>query len=497
MSRRIAPMFSFLSVGLSLTAPAAFALPTDVGRTADVFTNAIRYQAAVYPVVDRPRARPETSAVALAASWEPAPFDPTAFAKVDAAYDVSLTAIDLGERWISPFNDDDLFAISLQAIAVPSAQDAAPVVAVVETPVPYLPLDADVVIPDLAAFAAPETEDDAVVVAAAKPALPIATSPVPYLAVEASAKTPTPYVPVEGAGAGPTPYVAVAWGAVTPDAGLAEALASSDADFTFAATERVYPATTTPTGFVPAEASGETPVPYVVVEAGGATPTPYVPVEVITATVAEVLVAEAEEGAATPLEVAALEATSPTFATTTEPTPYVAIQVAALTSDIDPSTASSSRDAASDDSDIMTAMADGDDNLVIRDGGEDGVDTMMMSSDVLFSFGKAELAPAALETLASIGEMADEVPVLQVFGHTDAIGSEANNLTLGQQRAEAVRDWLLANTAFTEDRIIATGIGEVDPVAPNLTEEGVDFPEGRAQNRRVEFAFHEVGFVAE
>jgi len=48
--------------------------------------------------------------------------------------------------------------------------------------------------------------------------------------------------------------------------------------------------------------------------------------------------------------------------------------------------------------------------------------------------------------------------VIEVLGHTDAIGSEANNLALGQQRAEAVRAWLLSNI-------------------------------GRAQNRRVEFAF--------
>lgn len=149
------------------------------------------------------------------------------------------------------------------------------------------------------------------------------------------------------------------------------------------------------------------------------------------------------------------------------------------------------------DVDLMSQMADADDNLVIRDGGEDGPDTMMMSSDVLFSFGKAALADDALATLAGIGDMADSVAIIEVFGHTDAIGNEANNLALGQRRAEAVRQWLLQNTDFTEDRIIATGIGEVDPVAPNLAANGDDNPEGRAQNRRVEFAFHDAGYVPE
>lgn len=149
-------------------------------------------------------------------------------------------------------------------------------------------------------------------------------------------------------------------------------------------------------------------------------------------------------------------------------------------------------DAKKDDMDadaLMAEMAEGNADLQIRDGGEDGPDTMMMSSDVLFSFGKAELAPDAIATLASIGETFAEAGVIEVLGHTDAIGSEANNLALGQQRAEAVRAWLLSNSNIPAERIIATGVGEGDPVAPNTTENGQDDPIGRAQNRRVEFAF--------
>ena len=149
---------------------------------------------------------------------------------------------------------------------------------------------------------------------------------------------------------------------------------------------------------------------------------------------------------------------------------------------------------AADPADLMADMAEADANFVVRDGGPDGPDTMMMSSDVLFAFGSATLADDALETLAAFGEEAENIAVLEVFGHTDAIGTEANNLRLGQERAEAVRDWLIANTAFTADRIIATGIGEGDPVAPNLLDNGDDNPAGRAQNRRVEFAFHDAGY---
>lgn len=69
---------------------------------------------------------------------------------------------------------------------------------------------------------------------------------------------------------------------------------------------------------------------------------------------------------------------------------------------------------------------------------------------------------------------------IKVQGHTDSIGSEQYNLDLSPKRADAVRDYLIKR-GVGADRLIAKGLGESVPIATN------DTPEGRAENRRVEF----------
>jgi len=68
---------------------------------------------------------------------------------------------------------------------------------------------------------------------------------------------------------------------------------------------------------------------------------------------------------------------------------------------------------------------------------------------------------------------------IEVAGHTDSKGSDAYNMKLSQQRAEAVRNFLISR-GVAADRLTAKGYGEAQPVADNATEEG------RFQNRRVE-----------
>ena len=67
-----------------------------------------------------------------------------------------------------------------------------------------------------------------------------------------------------------------------------------------------------------------------------------------------------------------------------------------------------------------------------------------------------------------------------VVGHTDSQGSEAYNLTLSQNRAEAIAKALRNHFNVGSDRIISEGRGELDPIASN------DTKDGRAQNRRVD-----------
>jgi outer membrane protein OmpA-like peptidoglycan-associated protein len=71
------------------------------------------------------------------------------------------------------------------------------------------------------------------------------------------------------------------------------------------------------------------------------------------------------------------------------------------------------------------------------------------------------------------------VPDVLVIGHTDKVGSDAVNDALSRQRAEVVRDALLAR-GITADSFVVIGRGKREPIVP--TAEGV----AEARNRRVE-----------
>ena len=72
---------------------------------------------------------------------------------------------------------------------------------------------------------------------------------------------------------------------------------------------------------------------------------------------------------------------------------------------------------------------------------------------------------------------------LRIEGHTDSTGSDETNKTLSQQRADAVKNYLVSQDGLAAEQISAIGFGESHPVASNET------ADGRSQNRRVEFIF--------
>jgi outer membrane protein OmpA-like peptidoglycan-associated protein len=76
-----------------------------------------------------------------------------------------------------------------------------------------------------------------------------------------------------------------------------------------------------------------------------------------------------------------------------------------------------------------------------------------------------------------------------VEGHTDGVGTDAYNMRLSEQRARAVRDWLVQRGVVPADTEIK-GFGKTRPVASNQTINGRDNPEGRQKNRRVEIAIN-------
>jgi outer membrane protein OmpA-like peptidoglycan-associated protein len=102
-------------------------------------------------------------------------------------------------------------------------------------------------------------------------------------------------------------------------------------------------------------------------------------------------------------------------------------------------------------------------------------------ADVLFESGKYALSVDAQLKLAKLSGIIQAHPGLNlaIEGYTDNTGSPDFNLKLSQQRADAVRQFLITQ-GLSPDTITSKGLGQSDPVADNNT------AAGRKQNRRVE-----------
>ena len=99
-----------------------------------------------------------------------------------------------------------------------------------------------------------------------------------------------------------------------------------------------------------------------------------------------------------------------------------------------------------------------------------------------FPVGRAVIEPQYFSLLTKVQQALRKFPNCRVIieGHTDSRGSDEQNQYLSEQRAEAVRQYLLANMGWNPSRIRSVGYGESSPIASN------DTPEGRAQNRRID-----------
>lgn len=99
-----------------------------------------------------------------------------------------------------------------------------------------------------------------------------------------------------------------------------------------------------------------------------------------------------------------------------------------------------------------------------------------------FPVGRSTIRTENFELLAKVTQAIQMFPEgsLTIEGHTDSYGSDAANLALSQKRAEAVKQYLVANMQIDPSKIEAVGYGETQPVANNETQEG------RAKNRRID-----------
>lgn len=101
--------------------------------------------------------------------------------------------------------------------------------------------------------------------------------------------------------------------------------------------------------------------------------------------------------------------------------------------------------------------------------------------NIFFETASYALLPASTAELNKLLKLMQANPAMriEVGGHTDNVGKDAANQVLSEQRANAVRDFLVEH-GIAAERMVAKGFGAAKPVASN------DSEEGRALNRRTE-----------
>lgn len=105
------------------------------------------------------------------------------------------------------------------------------------------------------------------------------------------------------------------------------------------------------------------------------------------------------------------------------------------------------------------------------------------TSGILFDVNSDKIQPTSAGVLKEIATALNENPTvkIKIIGHTDADGSADNNLQLSKRRAEAVKTILTTAYGIAKERMQTDGKGASVPIESNQT------PQGKANNRRVEF----------
>ena len=126
-------------------------------------------------------------------------------------------------------------------------------------------------------------------------------------------------------------------------------------------------------------------------------------------------------------------------------------------------------------------------NVRFAEGGKPKVDMMaapFVTHGIQFDSGSDHIKPESAPVLRQVSMYLKENPEVKVniTGHTDDVGETPANQTLSEKRAAAVAASLSTDFGIDASRLSTAGKGESEPMAKN------DSPEGKAMNRRVEFA---------
>ncbi|MEJ6069226.1 OmpA family protein, partial [Psychrobacter sp. 16-Bac2893] len=105
---------------------------------------------------------------------------------------------------------------------------------------------------------------------------------------------------------------------------------------------------------------------------------------------------------------------------------------------------------------------------------------------VNFEVDKAVIPDANKALLDRAVKLMEQVPnmTLMIIGHTDKTADAAYNLKLSEERAQAMKAYLVAQ-GVDPSKLMTKGMGETDPIADNTTDQG------RFRNRRIEFVVYD------
>jgi K(+)-stimulated pyrophosphate-energized sodium pump len=126
------------------------------------------------------------------------------------------------------------------------------------------------------------------------------------------------------------------------------------------------------------------------------------------------------------------------------------------------------------ESDILIALANNDTAIMNKP---------YVLERVYFDSGSSDLSDGSRLQITGLAAILNAYPELKIHlrGHTDNRGSADGNLAISTQRAQAVKSSLM-HLAVEQNRISIQGMGPIEPIADNTSEEG------RAKNRRIDLS---------
>lgn len=126
-----------------------------------------------------------------------------------------------------------------------------------------------------------------------------------------------------------------------------------------------------------------------------------------------------------------------------------------------------------------------DEARVFRQGG----DVVVSLMGINFPSGRSTIEASSAPLMRKVQQALALFPDASILieGHTDANGSDSANLILSQDRADAVKQYLVSQFGANAEKISSIGYGEARPVATNET------AAGRARNRRIDLVIHVQG----